>query len=119
VDSLFVESIYLLVDQMDGTDLKRKRPPTPLRRKESVMTNKLRDEKPTPEEKCEHIKTPYGFLKCQNLKCEGCFPVSSPSPEARVDWEAEAWRLSCGHDWMVPAIAKALSAAFEKGREAR
>ena len=54
----------------------------------------------------------------------------SPSPEARVDWEKEA-RETCsktgGHTDMgdgkpcvsCVAIAKALSAAFEKGREAR
>jgi hypothetical protein len=60
--------------------------------------------------------------------------ITSPSPEARVDWEKEANHI-CG-EWYVihygntgmtknnlnvleSLIAKALSAAFEKGREAR
>jgi hypothetical protein len=58
---------------------------------------------------------------------------SSPSPEARVDWAKEAsnmfWECHCneqdsGDDecmWckIRKQVAKALSAAFEKGREAR
>ena len=59
----------------------------------------------------------------------------TPSPEARVDWLKEATilmgeamhtKFQNDHDsilcagWMNPnVIAKALSAAFEKGREAR
>jgi hypothetical protein len=60
----------------------------------------------------------------------------SPSPEARVDWEKEAKELvenrkivgcvaasypivSCYKPLIEQDIAKALSAAFEKGREAR
>jgi len=81
--------------------------------------------KPTPEEKCEHVwatqpttKVPY---------CLYCGKDSSPSPEARVDWEKEAREILLSHyletayekEIVLKKIAKALSAAFEKGREAR
>jgi len=61
-------------------------------------------------------------------------PMSSPSPEARVDWEKEADRIVAGgwtdagdygditdENWtcLKLDITKALSAAFEKGRETR
>jgi hypothetical protein len=74
--------------------------------------------KPTPEEKwCNWCKQEHGW----NKDCP------SPSPEARVDWAEQAKDLTNKFDvfnpteyWaMQDAIAKALSAAFEKGREAR
>ena len=86
--------------------------------------------KPTPEEKC----LPF----CQCNKC--CQDLSSPSPEARVDWEKEAMDILDGlyldavkdshpHHLPVPciggikecakAIANLCKAAFEKGRETR
>ena len=93
--------------------------------------------KPTPEEKCMSREV----CKHQRLVgdyCQACDRESyksSPSPEARVDWEREAddiiegfmadggevdgrWIKSSGSS-LYERIAKALSAAFEKGREAR
>jgi hypothetical protein len=80
---------------------------------------------PSPEARCDvHAEQTQG--------CQRCFP---PSPEARVDWEKEADDIIEGFmadggevdgDWVKSSgsslykrIAKALSAAFEKGREAR
>ena len=106
------------------------------------MTNKLRDEKPTPEEKCEH----------EQLACTQCSEVVSPSPEARkekslndviidradgkpvispearVDWESEvselvqaaiSYSMKGDYEQFVSRCKEVLSAAFEKGREAR
>jgi hypothetical protein len=90
---------------------------------------------PTPEEKCEDTR-------CKKCK-KGGWSISycesmhqrSPSPEARVDWE-KSYDIICVHlnnmvadtgiqdkggylrAWAMN-LAKALSAAFEKGREAR
>jgi hypothetical protein len=84
--------------------------------------------KPTPEEKCEHEK--HCFFPDRPCCCR----ITSPSPEARVDWngkaseiwakilEAKSWQgmtemklLECLHnEWFT-----VISAAFEKGREAR
>jgi hypothetical protein len=89
---------------------------------------------PSPEESCEHewecltlIPPVYKCSKC------GFVPhptIPRPSPEARVDWEDRARKLynkihqhidntdELSED-TIPIIAKALSNAFEKGREAR
>ena len=77
--------------------------------------------KPTPEEKCS----------CGNKLFHNevhCMTKPSPSPEARVDWEKEArkyveweWDMHnmVSYESAVSKLANVLSAAFEKGREAR
>jgi hypothetical protein len=82
--------------------------------------------KTTSEEKCKH---PEGYTTMGTttgrMYCAYCRePEPSPSPEARVDWKKEARRIypmlqtdSVKDD--IEQLAKALSAAFEKGREAR
>jgi hypothetical protein len=100
------------------------------------MTNKLRDEKPTHEEKCKVCGTVCEVVKTCNCGESGCdgspklVPLKpSPSPEARVDWEETIFKIfeewnSCfetrdDHDDMKRLIKRELQAAFEKGREAR
>jgi hypothetical protein len=120
-----------------------------------------RAEKPTPEEKwCEVCDCKCGLehwshdvelirnLRHQNKKLREQMqnnngvmdlsfeawkqPKSSPSPEARVDWEGEAREIVLNYQCdggeigrdnhgseLEERIAKALSEAFEKGREAR
>jgi hypothetical protein len=100
---------------------------------------------PTPEEKCLHIGTYTAtvcvrcnlVLKMQHdspspeARCKGCGTVGctmhNDETEARVDWEKEAREIvECYPDFgghvkpnAIRDIAEALSAAFEKGREAR
>ena len=87
--------------------------------------------KPTPEEKCdcdcnENMKIKDGWIRVK-LDTSKTAYGKTPSPEARVDWAEQAKDLTNKFDvfnpteyWaMQDAIAKALSAAFEKGREAR
>ena len=90
----------------------------------------------TPEEKCEHkrITTFVHCADCNHYVDPSVVeehPKPSPSPEARVDWEKEANKMiddelyhvtidgSKRRLHLTERIAKALSAAFEKGREAR
>jgi hypothetical protein len=85
----------------------------------------------TPEEKCcdlgKEIKT------VNDLHALGAYlggmRTHSPSPEARVDWDEKARAMLALYldrailcnirESLRDDIAKALSAAFEKGREAR
>jgi hypothetical protein len=77
-----------------------------------------KSEKPTHEEKCE-------FKTCRKCKIAEVV-CNCPSPEARVDWEniqqlREVYDMGAHFDKineLVDAFNK-LSAAFEKGREAR
>ena len=89
--------------------------------------------KPTPEEKCSHDWNVVEYRSGIYRECSKCCKeelMNSPSPEARVDWEKEARRIvdkkfgvwSLTHKWklfLIKHIVPALSAAFEKGREAR
>ncbi len=85
--------------------------------------------KPTPEEKCDVESE--GFAMAPKSR-KDVLIVPSPSPEARVDWETQAREIcdKISSDMgfisgefiaskIQDDIAKALSAAFEKGREAR
>ena len=87
-------------------------------------------DRPTTEEKCSHEF--YEVLKRMDVpvKCAKCGVMidDSPSPEARVDWGREAEIIinaipadrEDDYFQMAKTIIKnALSAAFEKGREAR
>jgi hypothetical protein len=85
---------------------------------------------PTPEEKCmislfEIHECLYGYGIEDDTRDDIAQAIykklNNPSPEARVDWKYEAEEcLKVSHDYeIVPNIVKALSAAFEKGREAR
>ena len=87
---------------------------------------------PSPEARCEH-EWGVGYSNSSCTKCG----VKWPGSEARVDWKKEAREIVYKQDVylggladlhlefgemleeMVFGIAKALSAAFEKGREAR
>ena len=91
--------------------------------------------KPTHEEKCEHQWTVFRNAPF----CSKCHSTNQSSPEARVDWEKEAREIASNvmpDRWIhmvkdepvdlfeirksyAISIAKALSAAFEKGREER
>lgn len=78
---------------------------------------------PSPEARCEHNWGSWAGEKFEHNKCCLCGAYKVP-PEARVDWEKEAREIL--GVWIAPfnpetvnRVAKALSAAFEKGREAR
>jgi hypothetical protein len=100
---------------------------------------------PSPEARCEHNWGSWAGEKFEHNKCCLCGAYKVP-PDARVDWEKEAMGLvshfycdddhyyscgmvpecandiskgqcTCGYDYQVKRISKALSAAFEKGRE--
>jgi hypothetical protein len=102
--------------------------------------------KPTPEEKCpgcglsdcvhweieksEKMNKPSHSPEAKKRdipldEIQGCLKGKIPAPEARVDWEKEAREIVEKYkgSWfpheMQELIAKALSNAFEKGREAR
>jgi hypothetical protein len=73
-----------------------------------------------------HLKKPSPKEYVHDLMFQKLPIDSSPSPEARVDWEKVARELvdeymseDLHEDDLVWGITKALSAAFEKGREAR
>ena len=101
------------------------------------------DTKPTPEEKCKcfchtegfagditqhHCCSPSPEARCayEHLPDRVCMKCGKyePTPEARVDWDEEARELLNGMEGYVEVLkhkdvvllAKALSAAFEKGR---
>jgi hypothetical protein len=95
---------------------------------------------PSPEAKCkcEDLKVDLDWtVWCPKCGEKLLVPIKPPAPEARVDWEKEAKKLlkqeertvgtnyplyDCTPHWWkrkYQVIAKALQAAFEKGREAR
>ena len=77
---------------------------------ELILESRKKKPSPSPEARC---------LCKSGIRGKHCFDYHPA--EARVDWEKEA-RKSCQHHYkdnckQCKAITKALSAAFEKGRE--
>ncbi len=86
----------------------------------------LENPSPSPEA-MEPLKPEYAKILNDHFWEIVDMPNLKPSPEARVDWENKAREIvKIVHDYpreyedeALKRIAKALSAAFEKGREAR
>ena len=88
---------------------------------------------PTPEEKCEHDWNLVEYRSGIYRECSKCCKeelMNSPSPEARVDWELKVRKIlsrflkrasdpSYDEKHQFDVAIRDLSAAFEKGREAR
>ena len=104
--------------------------------KQGEQCQKCRKPSPSPEAKRECYDPDMKTWGKHKYDKDGfCIFCGNTSPEARVDWEEEAREIvegnaikNFGSSWFINRegmncciadFAKALSAAFEKGREAR